>query len=176
MIEQSFQGGETGRIIPKRKKNTKKKSDEFVAYARFVDEIVHGYLPFSFRADGEKTSAMAPRVINGRFVSVSPEHSLCRAGGDGQKCGAGGSGVGSWGVGKRGQCGHGKREDQKIPKLLVGRIGYGIRIVQVAAGGGLVRVAHSLLLTANGKVLSFGTGQYGALGTQSIRVFELTLC
>ena len=70
----------------------------------------------------------------------------------------------AWGVGKRGQCGHGKREDQKTPKLIVGGIGYGIRIVQVAAGGGLVRVAHSLLLTSNGKVLSFGTGQYGALG------------
>ena len=37
----------------------------------------------------------------------------------------------AWGVGKRGQCGHGKREDQKLPKLIVGGIGYGIRIVQV---------------------------------------------
>lgn len=48
--------------------------------------------------------------------------------------------------------------------MLLGGIGYGIRIVQVAAGGGLVRVAHSLLLTSAGRVLSFGTGQYGALG------------
>ena len=64
--------------------------------------------------------------------------------------------------------GHGKREDQRSPKLLVGGLGYGIRIVQVAAGGGLVRVAHSLLLTSNGKVLSFGTGQYGALGALSM--------
>lgn len=72
--------------------------------------------------------------------------------------------VASWGVGKRGQLGHGKRDDHKDPKLMMGGIGYGIRIVQVAAGGGLVRVAHSLLLTSHGKVLSFGTGQYGALG------------
>jgi hypothetical protein len=72
--------------------------------------------------------------------------------------------IASWGVGKRGQLGHGKREDHQNPKLLTGGIGYGIRIVQVAAGGGLVRVAHSLLLTSHGKVLSFGTGQYGALG------------
>lgn len=51
------------------------------------------------------------------------------------------------------------------PKRLLGGIGYGgIRIVQVSAGGGLVRVAHSLLLTSSGKVLSFGSGQYGALG------------
>lgn len=46
----------------------------------------------------------------------------------------------------------------------MGGLGYGIRIVQVSAGGGLVRVAHSLLLTSTGRVLSFGTGQYGALG------------
>jgi alpha-tubulin suppressor-like RCC1 family protein len=68
------------------------------------------------------------------------------------------------GVGKRGQLGHGRRQDQRSPKMLLGGIGYGIRIVQVAAGGGLVRVAHSLLLTSTGRVLSFGTGQYGALG------------
>jgi E3 ubiquitin-protein ligase HERC2 len=48
--------------------------------------------------------------------------------------------------------------------MLLGGIGYGIRIVQVAAGGGLARVAHSLLLTSSGRVLSFGTGQNGALG------------
>ena len=93
MIGQSFEGGDTGRIVQRKKKNAHT-SDEFVAYARFLDEAVHGYLPFGFRADGEKTAAMAPPFINGRFVSVSPEHSLCRAGGDGEKCGAGGSGVG----------------------------------------------------------------------------------
>lgn len=164
MIEQSYEGGETGRIIQKKKKNARRSADEFVAYARFLDEAVLGFLAFKFRADGEKNRALAPRHINGRFVSVSPEHSLCRAGGDGQTCGAGGSGVASWGVGKRGQLGHGKRDDVPAPKLLIGGIGYGIRIVQVAAGGGLVRVAHSLLLTSNGKVLSFGSGQYGALG------------
>ena len=60
--------------------------------------------------------------------------------------------------------GHGNREDEAEPKLLLGKIGWGIRIVQVAAGGGLVRVAHSLLLTSTGRVLSFGTAQYGQLG------------
>ena len=64
----------------------------------------------------------------------------------------------------RGQLGHGKREDEANPRMLMGGIGYGIRIVQVSAGGGLVRVAHSLLLTETGRVMSFGTGQYGALG------------
>ena len=104
MIEQSLLGGDTGRIIPKKKKNAPRSSNEFVAYARFMDEVVHGYLPFSFRADGEKRAAMAPRLVNGRFVSVSPEHSLCRAGGDGQKCGAGGSAVGKEGCCRILQC------------------------------------------------------------------------
>src|SRR3569832_1312096 len=62
------------------------------------------------------------------------------------------------------QLGHGKRQDERLPRMLLGGLGYGIRIVQVSAGGGLVRVAHSLLLTCSGRVLSFGAGQYGALG------------
>lgn len=107
---------------------------------------------------------MLPPFVHGRFVSVSPEHTVCRVGGDGEKCGAGGSGVAAWGVGKRGQLGNGKRLDEKLPKRLMGGLGYGIRIVQVSAGGGLVRVAHTLLLTSTGRVLSFGSGQYGALG------------
>ena len=45
MIEQSFLGGDTGRIIPK-KKNIANKCDEFVAYGRFIDEAAHGFLPF----------------------------------------------------------------------------------------------------------------------------------
>jgi alpha-tubulin suppressor-like RCC1 family protein len=60
--------------------------------------------------------------------------------------------------------GHGKQADEEKPRMLLGGIGYGIRIVQVSAGGGLVRIAHSLLLTCSGRVMSFGTGQYGALG------------
>ena len=89
---------------------------------------------------------------------------MSRVGGDGYKSGAGGSGVATWGVGKRGQLGHGKKHDEKYPARLTGGIGYGIRIIQVSAGGGLVRVAHTLLLTSTGRVLSFGTGQYGQLG------------
>lgn len=101
--------------------------------------------------------------MNGRFASVSPEHTVCRIGG-GVKSGAGGSGVASWGVGKRGQLGHGKRKDEANPRMLLGGLGYGIRIVQISAGGGLVRVAHTLLLTSTGRVLSFGTAMYGQLG------------
>lgn len=108
-------------------------------------------------------NAIFPSHLQGRFTSCSPEHTLLRLGGD-TTSGPGGSGTAAWGVGKRGQLGHGSREDECHPKLLLGKIGYGVRIVQVAAGGGLVRVAHSLLLTSVGRVLSFGTAQYGQLG------------
>jgi hypothetical protein len=67
-------------------------------------------------------------------------------------------------VGQRGQLGRGKREDNATPSPLYMPIGFKTRIVQVAAGGGLVRVAHTLLLTDVGRVLSFGCAMYGALG------------
>eukprot|EP00977_Amphora_coffeiformis_P028794 scaffold37104_cov183-Amphora_coffeaeformis.AAC.3 len=164
-------GGETGRLVPKGN-YVKKAHPEFISYARFLEEAVTGYCVMSKVGrdsnggdDEEEKEIEFSKHVEGRFVSVSPEHSLCRVGGDGAKCGAGGSGVSSWGVGKRGQLGHNKREDQALPpRRLLGGFGYGIRIVQVAAGGGLVRVAHSLLLTSTGLVYSFGTGQYGALG------------
>lgn len=159
IIQQSYGGGETNRILPKGKAG-KQFVSEFVTYARFLEEAVMGYGTLqSIR----RQPVFLPPFVNGRFVSVSPEHSLSRVGG-GALSGAGGSGVASWGVGKRGQLGHGKRQDEAKPKMLLGGIGYGIRIVQVSAGGGLVRVAHSLLLTSSGRVMSFGTGQYGALG------------
>jgi len=158
IVEQSYGGGNTRRL--KVKGEAGKWKSEFVTYARFLQEAVKGYSELNF---GGKKATMLPTFVNGRFVSTSPEHTLCRVGGGGN-VGAGGSGVASSGVGKRGQLGHGSRTDERRMKMLIGGIGYRIRIVQVAAGGGLVRVAHSLLLTNTGRVLSFGTGQYGALG------------
>lgn len=159
ILEQSLEGGDTGRILP-RTKYAKATHNEFVSYARFLDETISGYNSLK---TGSRNPVLLPRFVQGRIASVSPEHTLCRVGGDGKKFGAGGSGVASWGVGVRGQLGHGKRESQKLPKRLLG-LGYSMRIVQVSAGGGLVRVAHSLMLTDTGRVLSCGTGQYGALG------------
>jgi hypothetical protein len=164
LLELSFSGGDTGRLVTKKCRQSKSPhgdADEFVSYARFLEESVCGYAPLGTR---RKNPEMLPSFVEGRFASVSPEHSVCRVGGDGEKCGAGGSGVAAWGVGKRGQLGNGKRKDEKLPRRLMGGLGYGIRIVQVSAGGGLVRVAHTLLLTSTGRVLSFGSGQYGALG------------
>jgi len=157
--------GDTGRLITKKSKKGKKTNagdaDEYIAYARFLEEAIKGYTLLQVPG---KAASYLPPIVNGRFASVSPEHSLCRVGGDGYKSGAGGSGCASWGVGKRGQLGHGKRKDEGKPRMLLGGIGYGLRVVQVSAGGGLVRVAHSLLLTSTGRVLSFGTAQYGQLG------------
>jgi alpha-tubulin suppressor-like RCC1 family protein len=156
---------ETGRLITKKSRQGKKKgagdADEYIAYARFLEEAVQGHALQRFPRENQ---SVMPSVVNGRFASASPEHSLCRVGGDGTKSGAGGSGVASWGVGTKGQLGHGKRKNEQKPKMLVGGIGYGTRCVQVSAGGGLVRVAHSLLLTSTGRVYSFGTAGSGQLG------------
>lgn len=149
------------RILP-RTAYAKQARNEFISYQRFLEEAVTGYSSLSRRNESNQRIIL-PRFVKGRIASASPEHSLCRVGGDGQHCGAGGSGVASWGVGRRGQLGHGKRRDEREPRRLL-ELGYKTRIIQVAAGGGLVRVAHSLLLTSTGRVLSFGTGQYGALG------------
>uniref|UniRef100_A0A8J9T615 Uncharacterized protein n=1 Tax=Phaeodactylum tricornutum TaxID=2850 RepID=A0A8J9T615_PHATR len=169
LLEQSYGGGDTGQLLVRRKLSKAAKAAgqvpvpyEFVSYARFLEQAVSGYATLDTGHAAEPIRL--PRSVQGRFASVSPEHSLCRVGGDGQFCGAGGSGVAAWGVGRRGQLGHGKRRDERLPRRLRGGIGYAVRIVQVSAGGGLVRVAHSLLLTSTGRVLSFGTGQYGALG------------
>ena len=154
---------DTGRLKTKKSKRKGDDcgADEYVAYARFLESAVSGYETQGF---GGREAPVLPSCVNGRFVSVSPEHSLCRVGGGGNTSGAGGSGAASWGVGARGQLGHGKQEDKREPTRLMMGIGYGIRIVQVSAGGGLVRVAHSLLLTSTGRVLSFGCASHGQLG------------
>jgi hypothetical protein len=139
-------------------------NNEYLFYSSFVEEAM-GCSVLSVPSNSAPASAfkskrpdtiLLPSYLQGRFASTSPEHSLCRASRT--------SGCASWGVGMRGQLGHGQRQDERLPKLLPQFGLDSIRIVQVSAGGGLVRVAHSLLLTSTGRVLSFGTGQYGALG------------
>ena len=151
----------TGRLVTRRMRQNESRggtcADEYPGYARFVEEATIGHSAMQCSRDGT-----FPSHVQGRFVSCSPEHTLLRLGG-GATSGPGGSGCAAWGVGARGQLGNGKREDEAEPTMM-GKIGWGVRIVQVAAGGGLVRVAHSLLLTSTGRVLSFGTAQYGALG------------
>lgn len=165
LLEKSQENAPTNRLITKRmeKAGVSKvvAADDYPAYARFIEETVCGYAVQNYGRKGNKQ--MLPKCVNGRIASVSPEHSLCRVGGS-ERAGAGGSGCAAWGVGKRGQLGNGKREDVSRPASIIGGIGTKIRVVQVSAGGGLVRVAHSLLLTDMGQVLSFGTAMYGQLG------------
>ena len=159
----------------------KHKIHQFLCYLRFIEESVTGYATLKHRSHTSMTNhttttttIQLPKFVHGRFVSISPEHSVVRMGGTLHNDRNGNcSGVATWGVGKRGQLGHNQRRDLRYPTRLRYGIGYSsnchpsspdLRIVQVSAGGGLVRVAHTLLLTSTGRVLSFGTGQYGALG------------
>ena len=83
-----------------------------------------------------------------RAVATALEHTLVLTeGGD----------VLSFGVGDLGRLGHGNQEDQHTPKLIEALRGE--RAVAVAAGQ-----CHSLVLTAQGSVLSFGDGGHGCLG------------
>lgn len=140
-----------------------KDDEDFLAYLRFVEDA-SGYAELSHTQQhhsSSSTSIFLPSHSQGRFASASPEHSLCRVRANGDVLGCA-----SWGIGMRGQLGHGKRQDERLPKKLQLSmlLDAKLSIVQVSAGGGLARVAHSLLLTSHGRVLSFGTGQNGALG------------
>jgi len=134
---------------PKKKKGAKPSQNmfPFSCFMAFLEESIYS----------EKNAASNCN----NSISLSPEHTLLKAGGNGKW--GGGSGVKSYGVGKRGQLGHGTRDDVAVPKPIQS-LGFKTRIVQISAGGGLVRVAHSLLLTDTGRVLSCGCAQYGALG------------
>jgi len=65
--------------------------------------------------------------------------------------------VWSWASGAYGQLGHGDRQDQLLPKK-VGAFA-GQHVLAVSAGS-----THSLALTADGAVWSWGSGAYGQLG------------
>lgn len=61
-----------------------------------------------------------------------------------------------------GQLGHGESTSQETPRLIEAFREYGARAKQVSCGG-----KHTLILTDDGEVLSFGVGEYGRLGTGS---------
>ena len=63
----------------------------------------------------------------------------------------------SWGFGGDGQLGHGDGQEQRQPKKVEALAGQ--RVVAVSAG-----LAHSLALTANGAVWSWGWGRFGKSG------------
>ncbi len=63
----------------------------------------------------------------------------------------------SFGEGGCGQLGHGDDEDELVPQVIEEL--RGTRVVAVATGYG-----HSMVLTDEGEVLSFGAGEFGRLG------------
>ena len=63
----------------------------------------------------------------------------------------------SWGHGAYGKLGHGDQQDQLLPKKIEALTGQ--RFVAASAGG-----QHSLALTADGAVLTWGKGESGCLG------------
>ena len=65
--------------------------------------------------------------------------------------------VWSWGDGWRGKLGHGDEEDQLLPTKIEAFAGQ--RVVAVSAGG-----HHTLAITADGSVWSWGYGSFGKLG------------
>ena len=96
------------------------------------------------------TPTRLPSTLGECAVSVSAgaAHSLALT--------AGGS-VWSWGSGSHGRLGHGDRQSQWQPKKVEAFAGQ--RVVAVSAGG-----SHSLALTADGAVWSWGRGGEGQLG------------
>ena len=94
----------------------------------------------------KKVEAFAEqRIIT---VSAGREHSLALTG-----SGA----VWSWGWGGGGRLGHGNQQNQLLPKKLEALAGR--RVVAVSAA-----LVHSLALTADGAVWSWGGGSNGKLG------------
>ena len=94
----------------------------------------------------KKVEALAGRRVVA--VATAGDHSLALTA-DGA--------VWSWGYGGQGRLGHGDQQNQLLPKKIEAFAGQ--RVVAVAAGD-----AHSLAITADGAVWSWGEGECGCLG------------
>ena len=103
---------------------------------------------------GDTQDQLLPKAVEAfagqRVVAVSAgeRHSLALA--------AAGA-LWSWGRGRDGVLGHGDQQDQLLPKKVEAFAGR--RVVAVSAG-----VWHSLAITADGAVWSWGKGECGCLG------------
>ena len=113
-----------------------------------------GYGVYGKLGHGDEQAQLLPKKIEAfagrRVIAVSPgsSHSLALTA-DGA--------VWSWGYGFFGMLGHGDEQQQLLPKKVEALAGQ--RVVAVSAGA-----HHSLAITANGAVWSWGSGAYGKLG------------
>ena len=74
----------------------------------------------------------------------------------------------TWGNGRRGQLGHGGKDDEAVPRIVEGVVG---GTVVVGMSGGDI---HSLAITEEGRVLVFGKAADGRLGLGATRTQALT--
>lgn len=65
----------------------------------------------------------------------------------------------TWGRGNYGRLGHGKSNDCFVPTVVAGL--KGVHVTKVSCGSG---DSHTLCVTIDGKVYSWGDGDYGKLG------------
>jgi len=113
-----------------------------------------GYGAFSKLGHGDTQNQLLPKkvetFVGQRVLAVS-------AGGDHSLAITADGAVWSWGYGSIGQLGHGDKQNQQLPKKVEALAEQ--RVVAVSAGGG-----HSLAITADGSVWSWGWGCRGQLG------------
>jgi alpha-tubulin suppressor-like RCC1 family protein len=62
----------------------------------------------------------------------------------------------TFGAGEDGQLGRGQKEDNGVPRVITLQ---GMKVIAVAAG-----MSHSMVITDLGKLLTFGSGEFGRLG------------
>ncbi len=103
---------------------------------------------------GGRMSEALPRRVGGALTGVRVLRVAC--GGHTLALGAGGE-LYAWGNGKHGQLGHGGHRAEASPKRVAALRKQ--RVVGVAAGD-----FHSLALTADLRVFTFGSGAFGELG------------
>ena len=113
-----------------------------------------GYGGYGRLGHGGNIHEMVPRMVES-VVGVKVAH-VAAGGSHTVICTAEGR-VWTFGVGGHGQLGHGGHTNEMVPRMVEGLVG--VKVAQVTAGG-----FHTVICTAEGRVWTFGNGEYGQLG------------